>query len=232
MGGREFDAKFYDYFMNELEKEERGVKERAKKDERLLYDLISFLKKTKHSLCGGINDFLCEVDKLSHIGSDPITLNYDDYEKTLGDLVETLRTLVQLTVENRPITKWCFCGSSSRVPAVLKMYKQFATRGGLFSEMVQTDETVARGLCYWGFLHATDLSRSTAIPVVLNQRVVVDGRSMDARWEMFDMTVEAKKLKEEGDKEWKEVQSETERRKGLTNKYMSSVKECKQLFEE
>ena len=217
--------------MDELEKAEEGAKKRAQTDNRLLYALIAFMKKTKHNLCGDIHDLLVEVDKLPGLECDPITLDYREYAKRTTDLVARLRDLLSKTAGNRPITKFCFCGSSSRVPAVLRMYKEFAQNRGRFSEVVQADETVARGLCYWGFLRTTENPGVKAIPVMRNRWVEVDGVEM-AAWDTFDMSGEAEKLRKEGDKEWVEVNEETEKRKGLTSSYQESVKQCKEWLEE
>lgn len=240
LGGREFDARFYDYFMDELEKEEKGAKNRVKKDSRLRYALISFLKKTKHNLCGDIHDLLVDLDKLPNMECDPITLDYREYAKKTVDLVDRLRDLLDRTVGNRRVTKFCFCGSSSRVPAVLKMYREFAQHRGRFSEVVQADETVARGMCYWGFLRTVDVPKVKSIPVMLNRKVMVDRMEDLQKWrekellpfETFDMREEARRLKEEGDKEWVKVNEETEKRKNLTTQYQDSVKKCKQLLDE
>ena len=247
LGGREFDARFYDYFMDELEKEEKDVKNRVKKDSRLRYALISFLKKTKHNLCGDIHDLLVDLDKLPNMECDPITLDYREYAKRTVDLVDCLRDLLDRTVGNRPVTKFCFCGSSSRVPAVLKMYREFAMRRGRFSEVVQADETVARGMCYWGFLHSVDVPKVKSIPVMLNRKVLVDRMEELRKWrtrreteaekellplETFDMSAEARRLKAEGDKEWVKVNEETEKRKNLTTQYQDSVKKCRELLDE
>ena len=242
--------------MDELEKEEKGAKNRVKKDSRLRYALISFLKKTKHNLCGDIHDLLVDLDKLPNMECDPITLDYREYAKKTVDLVDRLRDLLDRTVGNRRVTKFCFCGSSSRVPAVLKMYREFAQQHrGRFSEVVQADETVARGMCYWGFLRTVDVPKVKSIPVMLNRKVMVDRMEDLQKWrekktwmkreetekekekellpfETFDMREEARRLKEEGDKEWVKVNEETEKRKNLTTQYQDSVKKCKQLLDE
>ena len=168
--------------MDELEKEEKGAKNRVKKDSRLRYALISFLKKTKHNLCGDIHDLLVDLDKLPNMECDPITLDYREYAKKTVDLVDRLRDLLDRTVGNRRVTKFCFCGSSSRVPAVLKMYREFAQHRGRFSEVVQADETVARGMCYWGFLRTVDVPKVKSIPVMLNRKVMVDRMEDLQKW--------------------------------------------------
>lgn len=246
LGGREFDARFYDYFMDEWEKEEKGVRNLAKKDSRLRYALIAFLKKTKHNLCGDIHDLLVDLDKLPNMECEPITLDYREYAKRTVDLVDSLRDLLARTVGNRRVTKFCFCGSSSRVPAVLKMYREFAQSRGRFSEVVQADETVARGMCYWGFLHAVDVPKVKSIPVMLNRKVMVDTMEGLRKWrekgtekekevlpfETFDMREEAERLKKEGDEEWVKVNKETEKRKNLTMQYQEKVKRCKELLDQ
>ena len=232
VGGREFDAKFYDYFMDILEEQEKGVKEKVKYNNRLLYTLVSFLNKTKCNLCSGIRDWTCDVSKLN-LDCETVDLNYDDFEQHILDLVDRLRRLVEDTVGQQRITKFCFCGSSSRVPAILKMYKRLASRAGSrFSEVVQTDESVARGLCYYGYLHTIDNSDIPAVPVRLNKTITVDGVEWNAILNEYNMEKEADRLKREGDGEWMKVQQETDKRKSLILEYQTSVSRCSQLLEE
>ena len=230
VGGQQFDDCFIDYFFEKMKEEKsKFTRDVCFSKPRVLYQFINFLHKYKHDLCLGVEDIFCDVGNFPNIDIDDISLFSNEYEKKTVKLVGSIERLLEDTCKDFKITKFCFCGSSSRIPSIKRAYQNFAKKhsNGVVSEIIQTDETVARGLCYWGMRDISTTSVYRRVEVC--DKGMVDWREQSMFVEEVDVVDRVRELREESEREMATVANETREREQVVNEYRKVMDECREL---
>ena len=230
VGGKQFDDGFIDYFFEKMKAETSTfTRDICFSKPRVLFQFINFIHKYKHDLCLGVDDLYCDVGNFPNIDIDDITLSSNEYDKIVFNLVGPVERLLKDTCEGFTITKFCFCGSSSRIPSIKRAYQKFAKKynNGVVSEIIQTDESVARGLCYWGMRDYSTTSIYRRVEVC--DKGMVDGKEQSMFVEDVDVTDRVRELREEAEREMASVLNETKEREKVVSEYRKTMDECREL---